>query len=285
MQVTEQIVNKTILLQELFKTTQQFVETESNLDLISDYLEQQNIEFISIAYEATAMVLAQKDLAKGNTLSLWKAFLIQKGQYHAIQIHIGLGWALGQKRLNPEPYITNLEPLLAWRVWDGYGYYDGFFRKRKTLQGLLPEHINERAMMVYTQGIGRSLWYTCKADLSKLQQLIDAFSTDRKIDIWRGVGIASTYVGGGDVSYWQQLWNMAAPYQPQLAAGAALAIKSRNLAKTIVQDTELIAHEWLQLSITQIVNLLEKKASDSIVASPWVYHTWIAKIDKEFNKN
>ena len=46
------------------------------------------------------------------------------------------------------------------------------------------------------QGIGRRLWYTGKGDFEKVNLLINKFSESRKIDLWKGVGLACGYVGG-----------------------------------------------------------------------------------------
>lgn len=282
MQVEEPVVLKMAELQELFTTTKRFAEQASELFSILEYLHSLESEFVSIAYEATGMALAQKDLTVGKELTLWTQFLEKHAADHAVQVHIGLGWALGQYRMDVEPYLKASAPFLAWRIWDGYGYYDGFFRKRKAWQGLLPDGIGEKAAEVYTQGIGRSLWYVCKADISKIRAKISNFPLEKQQHLWRGVGIASTYVGGISSEQRAQLWAAAADCQPQLAAGSALAIMSRAKANTLLDDNKQIAKEWCGLTIRQMLQLVEQKAKNSVNNTPWVYHTWIQKIDEEF---
>jgi len=224
----------------------------------------------------------QKDLQNGNDLVFWSDFLQNYAENHATQVHIGLGWALGQERLSTDEYLDKLQPLLSWRILDGYGYYDGFFRRRKVLQGLLPEGVVGQAVNVYTQGVGRSLWYTSKGSISKLLKMIEMLPQERHADLWRGIGIASTYVGGLDTELSHKLWEVAGSYQNRLAAGAALAIKSRVAAKTIAEEDKNHRNEWCQLTIFQLVSLLKQMEPPLNVDSRDTYHLWITNIDEVF---
>jgi len=274
------IVDKMRTLQDLFKSTQAFVKEGHELPSIVQFIHQETEtkkEFISIAYEAVAMGLALQDLEKGTTLKTWQTLLNTYASQHATQVYIGLGWACAQQRLDPSIWIPQMTPLLAWRIWDGYGYYDGFFRKRKILQGTFPENISEKGLSVYWQGVGRSFWYTCKGDRTALQKIALKIPLEYKESFWRGIGIASTYVGGQSLVDCRELWELAGIYQLQLCVGATLAIKSRAGASAIVKDTEIIAQEWCKLPIPKIINMLDEKAMDATS-----YHTWIAKIEKSF---
>lgn len=278
------VADKMMILQERFKSTKAFVEEGHDIPSIIQFINQEtDREFVSIAYEAAAMGLALRDLKEGTTLDTWQLFLDDYAEQHRVQVYIGLGWACGQQRLNPNLWVQKLAPLYAWRIWDGYGYYDGFFRKRKVLQGSLPENISEKELSVYWQGVGRSFWYTCKGNRDKLQKIETQIPSNYQLDFWRGIGIASTYVGGLGLEECKELWQLAGIHQPQLRAGAGLAIKSRAAANTIVEDTQIIAKEWCQLPILKIIDLLTNKAIDSTVANAMPYHTWIAKLDKAFN--
>ncbi|WMX14615.1 MULTISPECIES: DUF1702 family protein [unclassified Aureispira] len=283
MNAENRVAEKMQILQELFQSTKAFVEQTTDLsDVIKFLTQHKNSEFVSIAYEAVAMVLALNDLEQGKTLDTWQVFLEKYAQEHAVQVHIGLGWACGQQRLNPSLWINMTTPLLGWRIWDGYGYYDGFFRKRKVLQEAYPPNILEEELQVYWQGAGRSFWYTCKGNREKLQKISSKIPLNYQASFWRGIGIASAYVGGLRSEDCQQLWQLAATYQAQLKAGAALAIKSRVAANTVVEDTEILAREWFNLPILKIIDLLNNNAIDSTVANAAWYHTWIMQLDEVF---
>lgn len=278
------VVDKMTSLQELFKSTKAFVEKSPELASVMAFInEQGENEFISIAYEAAAMVLALQDLEKGTTLDTWKDFLNNYGSQHAVQIYIGLGWACGQKRLDPMRWIPEFPPLLAWRIWDGYGYYNGFFRKRKVLQGIVPETISEKGLSVYWQGVGRSFWYTCKGDKIQLQKVSTKIPSNYHTDFWRGIGIACTYVGGQSLTNCQEIWQLAGDYQAQLRTGAALAIKSRLDANTMVKDTELIAQSWFQFPVSKIIDVLKNQVLRSIVLDAAIYHRLIETLDERFD--
>lgn len=278
------IVDKMASLQELFKSTKLFVEGRPELSSVIEFInEQAEEEFISIAYEAAAMVLALQDLEKGTTLDTWRDFLDNYAHQHAVQIYIGLGWACGQNRLDPMLWIPTLTPLFTWRIWDGYGYYNGFFRKRKVLQGDVPETITKKGLPLYWQGVGRSFWYTCKGNRTQLQKVSTKIPSNYQADFWRGIGIACTYVGGQKLTDYQEIWEMAGAYQAQLRTGAALVIKSRSDANTIVKDTEIIAQNWFNLSILKILDLLKNKVLDSTVENEVIYHTLIVKLDERFD--
>ncbi len=284
MEFENKVVHKMTLLQEIFKSTRALVDKEEALpQIVQSIHEQTKGAFISIAYEAASMSLALRDLEQGTDLTIWQLFLDKYAKEHRVQVYVGLGWACAQERLNPRLWVAELATLSAWRIWDGYGYYDGFFRKRKVLQGTFPKGISEKELSVYWQGVGRSFWYTCQGDRTKLQKILTKIPLSYQVDLWRGIGIASTYVGGLSLMECQELWNLAGVYQPQLAAGAALAVKSRSDANTIVKDTELMAKEWCKLPVLKIVDLLRNKVLDSTVADAKDYHTWVLKLDQTFN--
>jgi hypothetical protein len=272
------IVDKMQVLQQIFKDAKSYAEQEQDLEEIAKHLQSFAGEFISIAFEATAMALALKDFGQ------WTFFLNNYGQKHAVQVHVGLGWALAQGRKDGSALVAGLAPLLGPRVWDGYGYYDGFFRRRKALQSIMPEGLNKKAVAVYTQGLGRSFWYTSKGAIDKLLLLVEQLPNERHRDLWRGIGIASTYVGGGTAEQWEQLWNTAGTYQAQLATGAALAIKSRISADSLLDDEMLSSSLWCQMGVRELVQFLEKNEPSKEISTDDIYHNWIILIDDYFNK-
>lgn len=277
------IENRIETLQRLFKEAQALAEGEHRVSILVEQIETFPKDFISIGYEAVAMHLATRDLQEKNDLIAWTDFLNNHAQKHAVQVHIGLGWALAQQRLVVTDYLNILNPFLAWRILDGYGYYDGFFRRRKVMQGVFPEDIHGVALEVYSQGIGRSLWYLSKGNLEKLAELLAALPSAWGKDLWRGIGIASTYIGGGEKQHWQNLWQQAAGFQPQLAAGAALAVKSRVDAESQAFTIDNNSFLWCGLNPIEITNLLQQKRNElNKIPSHDQYHAWVNAIDNAF---
>ncbi len=200
-------------------------------------------EFRSVAYEGASMEIALSDLSRDKTLTNWLLFKEGSGKNHSTQVHIGLGWALAQERLAPFPFLELSEPLSSFRILDGMGYYDGIFRRKETLRNPEgPTEIPLPYLQAYDMGLGRSLWYNCAADLSRLPELINAFARTRHADLWRGVGVACTYVGGCNATDLLELQALGANVSGQLAAGAALVARARIQAGLLTPDTELACH-------------------------------------------
>lgn len=104
------------------------------------------------------------------------------------------------------------------------------------------------AMPMYDQGIGRSMWYSEKADIHKVCSKIETFAGSRHADLWRGIGTAVAYVGGCTDEDLKMLMQLSATNGIQLAHGAALAARSRMKANTLTADTGHCARLWLNLT-------------------------------------
>lgn len=272
-------------LQQTFEKAKTFAEQEPDFLIVITHLETHPSKFKSIAYEATAMVFALQDIGDNNNNNLpkWTLLLKKYGQNHAIQIHVGLGWALAQQHLDAIPFLNDLEPLLRWRVLDGYGYYDGFFRRRKVLQGILPDFLTtEEAKTVYYQGIGRSLWYTSKGNVEDISKKIMQLPAIQQIHLWRGVGIASCYASGIPPSFWQQFGEPISSFQAQLAAGAAMAVKSRLRAKSIDKKDPLNSCWHRKMTLDSIFKSIEKILFSEQFDDKMVYFEWIRSLDNFF---
>ena len=265
-------------LQEVFKAAKAIAEATTDLAKLVEEIEALDEVFVSVAYEAASMGVALTDLANGNDLVQWKKWL-EYGQAHATQVYIGLGWALGQQQVNLLDFIKAETPILSWRILDGCGYYDGFFRKRKVQQGIYPNTLTDNVLEVYMQGVGRSLWYTTKGKLPKLEKWLLALPKKFLPSLWRGIGIASTYVGGGTTEYWQELYQQADAYQANLLAGAVMAVSSRVQAQT-ADNCHLGGFEtWTAISVTEANLLAENAKKEALSTGDNVYRTWIKSMD------
>ncbi len=282
MDVANTIAKKMATVQQLFRTAQAIVQEEKNIKRVVEQLEDYPREFVSIGYEAVAMELALRDLSEGNHLTIWRDFLEQYAQNHRVQVYVGLGWALGKQRLSVLKYIEGLD-LERWRVFDGYGYYDGFFRKRSVLQGILPEGVLGNGAKLYVQGVGRSFWYSSKGNIPKLLKLIRMLPKEWQGDMWRGVGVACTYIGGGDATFWKELWEAARGYQSQLATGSAMTVASRTAANTLKEADISFFDYWSPQSATEIVQLLKRKKTAHAADGEEAYFTWMAALEQTFD--
>jgi hypothetical protein len=269
----QKAVANMVLIQQLFQASAMAAsETMDDATLIAS-LEQNDKTFISIAYEASAMERALLDFnANDFAFSHWQAFL-QLAPQHSTQIYIGLGWAIAKRRITIEQVEAVIKPLQLPRVLDGIGYCEGTFKQRLAVKEMkTPEWLNGNLRKGYDQGLGRSLWYTAKGNPDALNTLIEPFPENRKSDLWRGVGIAVSYVGGSDESEFQTIFKLAKENQVQLAIGAVLAASSRKEANAITKDLEIVCETWCGITLE---NALQLVAETKVIIQNENYFEWL----------
>lgn len=273
------VQKKMELIQDTFLRIQdvffQSLDWEANIKDLHDT----NVEFRSIAYESASMSIALQDLKLNNQLANWRQFLNNVGHAHATQIHVGLGWALAQSLTPPMQYVQQLEPMQRYRVLDGYGYYEGIFRRRRSIINHLKLDLDDKtASAALDQGIGRSLWYNSKGDITAAKTTLETFAPERHADLWRGLGIAIAYVGGCNEETLRDIFAKAGAYQKQLAAGSAMALISRHYAGYISADTELVCKVWCGKSADEVVEMNERLRSGIDLEKDGAYGEWVNKI-------
>jgi hypothetical protein len=282
MEVRNEIALRIDKIREIFQHITAICTEQDDLKLLMTYLENTENEFRSVAYEALAMTLARKDISNGHALNNWRAFMEGPGKNHTAQIHVGLGWAIAQQRAEVLPIINTLAPIMRFRVLDGYGFYDGTFRQRKTIMTpIIPDEIESKFLPGYDQGLGRSLWYTCKGDGEKISGMIRAFSSSRHEDLWRGVGIACVYVGGFDENILKDLLTFSSDSQEQLPVSAALVSRTRNHANALTPYTELACRIWCNRTAEEAIQVTANAEGSIAAHSDSAYVTWLLNIREE----
>ncbi len=240
-------------IKDIFLETQLFYATHANMPALIEYLENTEPEFRSIAFESISMAIAIKDIEAGTFPAGWLAFANGGALPHKAQVYVGLGWAIAKLRLPFLEILAKLDTHMYFRIADGCGYYDGSFRRRHTVLSLqLPHYLPVAALPIYDQGVGRSIWYTAKTDINKIQNMIETFPVNRRAGLWRGIGIAVAYVGGCKETELKTLWQLAGINGHQLAIGAALAARSRVQANTITTDTDNCSRLWYKLAAGEL---------------------------------
>lgn len=264
-------LQKTEEIRAVFLETQLFYTKHDDLPALIKYLENREKEFSSIAYESASMAIALKSFERDTFPNEWLLFANGAAAAHQPQVYVGLGWAIAKCNLPFLKAVEKLHSQFYFRIADGCGYYDGSFRKRQAIiDKLVPVYLPAAAMPMYNQGIGRSIWYTEKADINKICSTIETFAADRHADLWRGVGIAVAYVGGCDDANLKTLLQYAASNGFQLACGAALAARSRTMANAMTADTDRCCRLWFSLT-----------ADTAAIANEDVYCNWIMQIEEQ----
>jgi hypothetical protein len=213
----------------------------SDLAVLVPRLNEIPLEMRSYAYEGAAMGLTGLDL-----MLPWKkrlrTYMAGAGAPHIYMVHIGVGEALALLNRNPEPLIASLEDrVICWLVMEGYGFHKGFFRSQRYIAAQkVPTRFSPYGRRIFDQGLGRSVWFLAGANVERIAATLALFSGERQADLWVGIGVACTYVGGVDRATVEALREAAGLYLPQLAMGAAFVAKGRELAGNPVPHTDLV---------------------------------------------
>jgi len=206
--------------------------------LLAAALDMHPAEHQGFAYEGAAMALTVLD-----ALTPWRqrfaSFRDTVAVSHLYMVHVGAGWALARLHRRIEPFLASCDPLLRWLVVDGYGFHEGYFHPERAVAAQRrPQHLSAAAARIFDQGLGRSFWFVCGADVDRLAPTVAQFPRERQADLWSGIGLASTYAGGCDEDDIRALLAAADIYRVDLAQGAAFAAKARARAGNMTQHTE-----------------------------------------------
>ncbi len=268
-------------IMKIFIHAQRMALTEDVLKMLISKLDQAENEFRSVAFEAASMTIAIKDFSNGSSLDHWRTFSEMSSSKHSIQVHSGLGWAISKQQLQALPMLETIDPVMRFRVIDGCGYFDGIFRQASTInEKKIPKESENKFLMGYLQGVGRSLWYSCKGQHEKIPSMISEFPTSCHADLWRGAGIACAYVGGCKKSILKELFLSSANYQSQLSVAAALVAQARFQADSLTKDVESVCNVWCNLSVEDVLSIT-KKAEQKKSNDEDSYKIYLAAIEDE----
>lgn len=218
-------------------------------------------EYVSVAFEGCSMAIALTSLKNRDSLIDWHLFVSTKGQNYLSQIHVGLGWALAELQLPIQQYLISIDPKWQLRVLDGFGYYCGLFRRREAIRTMsFPSEIPEELYNGYNQGVGRILFYLAQGNVERLVRNIELFADDRHADLWRGIGIAATFIGGIDQSVIEEMEKAAGEHNNQLMIGVALATNSLKKANAFGEISGKVSGVFLKNKSDLSQHILDSEA-------------------------
>ena len=217
-----------------------------------------DLEQRGFAFEGAAMGLALLDYLTPWRRNRVASFLRGAGAAHAYMVHVGVGWAMARLHAGIPRARARLDPLLGWLAIDGYGFHEGFFHWPRYIEGQpAPSRLRGYDHRAFDQGLGRSLWFVEGADVTRIPRTLTAFATERRADLWRGIGLAATYAGGVGEAELKALREAASASRPQLAQGSAFAAKARQRAGNLVPHTELACRTLCGLSAEEAARLTD----------------------------
>lgn len=220
------------------------------------------------AYEGAGMALALLDLLAPWRRNRLAAFLAGAGAAHPYMVPIGAGWAWARLRLGDRGR-RRLDPVLGWLALDGYGFHQGYFHPRRTVeQGFVPRRLGRHARRVFDTGVGRSLWFVAGADPDAVAGAIGGFIPGRQPDLWSGAGLACCYAGGVDDDAVARLVACAGEHRGSLAQGAAFAAEARERAGIPAEHTRRAVERICQTGVDVAAKLCETELARARAAGP-----------------
>lgn len=221
-------------------------------------------EYQGFAFEGAGMALALLDRVTPWRRSRLRTFLSGPGEPHVYMVTIGAGWAWARLGSNLTSMLEGLDPLLGWLALDGYGFHEGYFHPRRTIEEQkLPRQVKGYSARVFDTGVGRSLWFVSCADPDAAAERIRRFEATRQADLWAGIGLATSYAGGAGTAGVERLLELVGPHRASLAQGAAFAAKARARAGTPAEHTKRVVEAICATSVD-----LAAKVCDSELPGP-----------------
>ena len=197
-----------------FQKGRSISERELGLDELISTLNEFEPRYRSVVFEGASM-----GVALGNEIGTWKKYA-KKAEKHTTQVHIGLGWAVAEKEIDLASTLSEINPELRIKVLDGFGYWHGLFKRRLTIRTQqIPENITAELQAGFDQGVGRAIWYATKGEIAKVVNIINHFSEERRANLWQGIGVASTYVGGCSEELINELKSTSNEFKSNLEKG------------------------------------------------------------------
>lgn len=227
------------------------------------------------AYEGAAMGLGVLDIIAPGKHRIG-AFAGGPGGHHMATVYVGLGMAIARLRRQPEKYLKQLDPVLGWVIVDGYGFHEGFFARRRSIEKQLqPSHLSDHGRELYDQGLGRSIWFSSGAVIALAAETISSFEPDRQADLWTGAAIACSFAGGTDRAGLEQLRRVAGAHRHRLSWAAAAAAWTRGLARNPTPHTDQACEMLAEIPSSDAARVLEEARHELVRNSPSAsYRTW-----------
>lgn len=226
-----------------------------------------------------------------DSLGPWKkrlqAFIDGPGARYDWLLYIGAGLVLPRAPIRPDRFLAKLDPFLRWFVMDGYGFYEGFFSGRRSInEHIIPARVSGTGYgcRAFDHGLGRSIWFSTGANVDRIVATIGAFPETRQADLWGGIGLACAYAAGVvDREAIKTLRIAAGPYGPAMTAGAAVAAKFRMQTGGVAAHTDLACEVLCGLS-SKMVAQIANAACDNLPpdGEEPAYEIWRQRLADQF---
>lgn len=225
------------------------------VDSLCDAIEAEHpIERVGFAFEGAGMGLGLRDMLNPVGGRMLLELLEGRGSAHTYMVHIGAGWAMARVPFRMSWTFRRLHPLYRWLTFEGYGFHEGFFHSRTTLElALRPSRIRGYGRRAFDQGVGRSLWFSQMASVERIATVIRGFAAERQQDLWAGVGLAATYAGGVPPDEAIRVFELAGPHRAAAAQGSLFAVTARRRAGNPSAHSSAVAEVIWGQSLAELI--------------------------------
>lgn len=273
----DSIVSRMDKISETFQASKQIGFNNTTWDEFNEFLNKQDVFYHALVYEGASMGYSQYDKFNNGRLIAWRKFANKTPKAFNTFNFIGLGWALAKWTDFDLSTLDDIDAKIFWRIFGGWGYHDAIFKKalifNKMERGI---RVPAEYANAYDEGIGRLIWYESRSDLEKMMDLVSRFDKSRLPDIWRGIGIAVSFVGAYELNYFKDILNCAGEYQNNFLIGSALAAKALNSTRTISDEVEAAFKYMFNKSISEIAQMTIKLENET--TSDDYYSKWLQKM-------
>ena len=232
-------------------------------DRAPEALPEQKGPTAGFVYEGAAMALCLTDALSLPRRTDFSRLLDGRARHSPYTAHVGAGWALARlPRVLWRPVLRQLDPLLGWLAWDGYGFHQVFFGGLgRRLRSPLPGYVRHAT----AQGAGRALWFDRCAEPELIARAVDRAPKDLHGDLWSGVALAAAFTGAAPTRA-HRLRDAADGHAPALAQGAAFAAKALVTLGPVAPDSESVVRSLTGLGA---VSAAEVTDEELLRLPPW----------------
>ena len=235
---------------------------EDDMIRLSDRLDSSfSASFLGFAYEGAGLYFALTDLLLPRSASRLKTFTGSIAPRHDFITVIGAGFVIarvpfGLRRL--ENFQKSLDPLNAWCVADGYGFHQGFFHWKRFIENseAPPDSLAQQNRSLFDAGVGRAMWWVFGADARAIAAAISRADSERRAEMWAGIGTAVAYAGGMLPQSGPLLLDLTREYRLDFLSGIPFAAHMRHKGHNPADWTDEACAGFLNLSVAQTSEMI-----------------------------
>ena len=164
-------------------------------------------------------------------------YIAQFAAQYPILVHAGVGLTISKLSWREKGILAELDPFYRWLAYDGRGYHNMYFEPEKTLAGRT-HGLQGYASRAYDQGAGRGIWFISGASIEKAAETVASMASERRPDLWAGVGLAICYAGPAGSKEFLTAKALAGDCVANFATGVALACAARMQDQSLLPETE-----------------------------------------------